>query len=113
MVDLLLMQSLLEALPLACRLVLVGDPDQLPSVGAGNVFSDLLRSGVVCTARLTEIYRQARQSLIVMNAHAVNEGRLPELGAKDRDFFFLRRLDSERLVKTGSNRTISLARPSS
>ena len=100
MVDLLLMQSLLEALPLACRLVLVGDPDQLPSVGAGNVFSDLLRSGVVCTARLTEIYRQARQSLIVMNAHAVNEGRLPELGAKDRDFFFLRRLDSERLVKT-------------
>ena len=63
MVDLLLMQSLLEALPLACRLVLVGDPDQLPSVGAGNLFSDLIRSGKVPTVRLTEIFRQARESL--------------------------------------------------
>lgn len=100
MVDLLLMQSLLAALPQDCRLVLVGDPDQLPSVGAGNVFSDLLRSGVVYTARLTEIYRQAQESLIVMNAHAVNQGKLPELRTKDRDFFFLRRLASEQLVQT-------------
>ena len=100
MVDLLLMQSLLQALPLSCRVVFVGDPDQLPSVSAGNVFSDLLRSGVVHTARLTQIYRQAQQSLIVMNAHAVNAGQMPELGARDRDFFFLRRLNPEQAVQT-------------
>ena len=100
MVDLLLMQSLLQALPEQCRVVFVGDPDQLPSVGAGNVFSDLLRSGVIHTARLTQIYRQARQSLIVMNAHAVNQGQMPELGVKDRDFFFLRRQDPAQAVQT-------------
>lgn len=100
MVDLLLMQSLLQALPEQCRVVFVGDPDQLPSVGAGNVFSDLLRSGVIHTARLTQIYRQARQSLIVMNAHAVNQGQMPELGVKDRDFFFLRRRDPAQAVQT-------------
>ena len=100
MVDLLLMQSLLQALPERCRLVLVGDPDQLPSVGAGNVFSDLIRSGRIHTARLTEIYRQARQSLIVMNAHAVNQGLMPELGVKDRDFFFMRRMDPDQAVQT-------------
>lgn len=100
MVDLLLMQSLLRALPPKCRLVLVGDPDQLPSVGAGNLFSDLIRSGMVCTVRLTEIFRQARESLIVMNAHAVNQGRLPELGQKDRDFFFLKRRTGQSVVQT-------------
>ncbi len=100
MVDLLLMQSLLKALPKGCRLILVGDPDQLPSVGAGNLFSDLIRSGVVPTVRLTEIFRQARESLIVMNAHAVNEGRLPELGVKDRDFFFLKRRTAQSVVET-------------
>ena len=100
MVDLLLMQSLLEALPERCRLILVGDPDQLPSVGAGNVFSDLIRSGVVHTVRLQEIFRQARQSLIVMNAHAVNQGQLPDLQTKNRDFFFMRRLSGERVVQT-------------
>ena len=100
MVDLLLMQSLLEALPERCRLILVGDPDQLPSVGAGNVFSDLIRSGVVHTVRLREIFRQARQSLIVMNAHAVNRGQLPDLQTKNRDFFFMRRLSGERVVQT-------------
>ena len=100
MVDLLLMQSLLRALPERCRLILVGDPDQLPSVGAGNLFSDLLRSGVVPTVRLTEIFRQARESLIVMNAHAVNEGVMPDLTVKDRDFFFLRRRTGESVVQT-------------
>ncbi len=100
MIDLLLMRSLLRALPEDCRLVLVGDPDQLPSVGAGNLFSDLIRSGQVPTVRLTEIFRQARESLIVMNAHAVNEGRLPELSARDRDFFFFRRRDPQSLVET-------------
>ncbi len=100
MVDLQLMASLLEALPPDCRLILVGDPDQLPSVGAGNVFSDLIRSERVATVRLTEVFRQAQQSLIVMNAHAVNRGEFPELRVKDRDFFFLPRHTAEQLVQT-------------
>ncbi|MBR2080204.1 MAG: ATP-dependent RecD-like DNA helicase [Oscillospiraceae bacterium] len=100
MVDLMLMFSLLRALRPGCRLVLVGDPDQLPSVGAGNVFSDILRSEAVRTIRLTEIFRQARESLIVMNAHAVNHGEMPELGIKDRDFFFLPRRSGEELAQT-------------
>ena len=100
MVDLLLMRSLLCALPEECTLILVGDPDQLPSVGAGNVFSDMIRSGAIETVRLTEVFRQARQSLIVMNAHAVNSGELPVLDAKDGDFFFIRRLTGQSLVQT-------------
>ena len=100
MVDVVLMQALLEALPGSCRLVLVGDPDQLPSVGPGNLFSDLIRSGIVPSVCLTEIFRQARQSLIVMNAHAVNRGELPVLTAKDRDCFFLRRRAPAQLVQT-------------
>jgi len=100
MVDLSLMSALLHALPSDCRLVLVGDPDQLPSVGAGNVFSDIIRSGVCKTVRLTEIFRQAQESLIVLNAHAINHGELPELSQKDKDFFFLRRKDGESLVQT-------------
>ena len=100
MVDLQLMASLLKALKPGCRLILVGDPDQLPSVGAGNVFSDLIRSGVVTTVRLTQIFRQAQKSLIVMNAHAVNQGQLPVLTATDKDFFFLRRRDPAAAVRT-------------
>lgn len=100
MVDLLLMHALVRALPQKCRLILVGDPDQLPSVGAGNVFSDLIRSECIETIRLTEIFRQAQQSLIVMNAHAVNHGELPELRARDRDFFFLKRGSSEAVSQT-------------
>ena len=100
MVDLQLMASLLRALPRDARLLLVGDPDQLPAVGAGNLFSDLIRSGVVRTVRLTEIFRQAQQSLIVMNAHAINHGELPVLNATDRDFFFLRRGRGEAVVQT-------------
>lgn len=100
MVDLLLMSSLVKALPQSCRLILVGDPDQLPSVGAGNLFSDLIRSERIETVRLTEIFRQAQESLIVMNAHAVNSGELPQLSAKDRDFFFLRRPSGDGVVET-------------
>lgn len=100
MVDIMLMQSLLRALPSRCRLILVGDPDQLPSVGPGNLFSDLIRSGVVPTICLTEIFRQAQESLIVMNAHAVNHGQLPDLSVKNRDFFFLKRRTSESVVQT-------------
>ena len=100
MVDLPLMQSLLLALTPRCRLVLVGDPDQLPSVGPANVFSDLIRSGIVPTVRLTEIFRQARESLIVMNAHAINQGQLPELTSRSRDFFFLKRRTAETVTET-------------
>lgn len=81
MVDVPLMAALLDALEGDCRLVLVGDPDQLPSVGPGNLFADLIRSKVVPTVRLTEIFRQAAQSAIVRNAHLVNRGELPDLRA--------------------------------
>ena len=100
MVDLQLMTALLKALRPQCRLILVGDPDQLPSVGAGNVFSDIIRSGVAKTVCLTEIFRQARESLIVMNAHAVNHGELPVLTVKNKDFFFMKRRSGESVVQT-------------
>lgn len=100
MVDLQLMQALLCALRPGCRLVMVGDPDQLPSVGAGNVFSDMIRSGVIPTVALTEIFRQAQESAIIRNAHAVNRGISPELHNKQNDFFFLCRRAPDRLVQT-------------
>ncbi len=100
MVDLPLMRALLEALPPACRLVLVGDPDQLPSVGPGNVFRDLIRSGAVQTVALTEIFRQARESAIVRNAHAVNRTGGLCLDTNQKDFFFLTRRSPYRLVDT-------------
>lgn len=100
MVDLLLMHCLLRALPENAALILVGDSDQLPSVGAGNLFSDLIQSQVVRTIALTEIFRQAQESLIVMNAHAVNHGELPRLSVTDRDFFFMRRKTPEAVVQT-------------
>ena len=100
MVDIPLMAALLSALDNGCRLVLVGDPDQLPSVGAGNLFADLIRSQVVPTVRLTEIFRQAAQSAIIRNAHMVNNGQLPDLRRNDNDFFFLGRRDSALAVDT-------------
>ena len=94
MVDISLMSALLSALREDCRLVLVGDPDQLPSVGAGNLLSDLIRSGRVPTVRLTEVFRQAAESAIIRSAHQVNRGEVPELkNDSRRDFFFLRRPD--------------------
>lgn len=94
MVDLPLMYALLSAIRDDCRLIMVGDPDQLPSVGAGNVFGDLIRSGRIETVSLTEIFRQARASAIVRAAHAVNQGQVPELRNSARsDFFFMRRRD--------------------
>ena len=89
MVDVLLLHSLLRAIPAGKRLIFVGDPDQLPPVGPGFPFGDMLRSGVLPTVRLTEIFRQAQESLIVMNAHRVNRGELPELKNVKSDFFFL------------------------
>ena len=95
MVDVQLLHSLLQAVPQGKRLILVGHPDQLPPVGPGFPFSDMLRRGQLPTVRLTEIFRQAQQSLIVMNAHRVNRGELPELRNVSSDFFFMRRQSEE------------------
>ena len=100
MVDISLMAALLAALRADCRLVLVGDPDQLPSVGPGNVLDHLLRSGVIPSVGLTEIFRQARESAIVMSAHGVNRGVVPELNNKSKDFFYMGRRDPGRVVDT-------------
>ncbi|MDR0819397.1 MAG: ATP-dependent RecD-like DNA helicase [Oscillospiraceae bacterium] len=89
MIDVELMQALLRALKPNCRLIMVGDADQLPSVGPGNVFRDILNSGVVPTVRLTEVFRQAAESLIIRNAHRINNGDAPEQGKKTDDFFVL------------------------
>ena len=100
MVDITLFHALLAALRGECRLLLVGDPDQLPSVGPGNVLSDLLRSGRIPVVRLTEIFRQAARSAIVRNAHAVNRGEMPELSGRESDFFFLKRRDPQSTAET-------------
>ncbi len=89
MVDTLLFEGILRALPLGCRLILVGDCDQLPSVGAGNVLGDLIASGMFPVVQLTEIFRQSMESLIVTNAHRIVAGQMPELRDKAHDFFFL------------------------
>lgn len=102
MVDVPLMDAFLRAVGGDCRLVLVGDPDQLPSVGPGQLFDHLIRSGVIPTVRLTEIFRQAQQSAIIMGAHQVNQGILPPLmnNGRSKDFFFLRRVQGEAAVQT-------------
>ena len=91
MVDVSIFDSVLRALPVGCRLILVGDFDQLPSVGAGNVLGDLIESEVLPVVRLNEIFRQAQKSLIITNAHRIVNGDLPILNSKDKDFFFLQR----------------------
>ena len=98
MVDIQLLHSLMQAIPRGKRLILVGDPDQLPPVGPGFPFHDMLRSGVLPTVRLTEIFRQAQESLIVMNAHRVNHGEMPDLKNVKSDFFFMRRQSEDALA---------------
>lgn len=100
MVDTLLMASLLRAMRPGTRLILIGDADQLPSVGAGNVLSDILRSERFTTVCLKEIFRQARESLIVTGAHEINSGEMPRLTSKDGDFFFLPRDTDEKIAAT-------------
>lgn len=95
MVDTLLFESLLRALKLSCRLIMVGDSDQLPSVGAGNILKDMIDSGKLTVVALNEIFRQAQQSCIVTNAHKIVNGEEPELSKKDSDFFFMQRLNAE------------------
>lgn len=91
MIDSSLMCALLKAVKPGARMIIIGDSDQLPSVGAGNVLRDIIESERFATVRLTEIFRQAQESLIVMNAHRINHGEMPEIKIKDNDFFFLRR----------------------
>ncbi len=100
MVDVLLLHNLLDAIPSGKRLILVGDPDQLPPVGPGYPFGDMLRSDVLPTVRLHTIFRQAQQSLIVMNAHRVNNGQMPELRNVKSDCFFIRSQSEENLAQT-------------
>jgi len=94
MVDIMLMRALLAALPEDCRLIMVGDADQLPSVGPGRVFSDIIRSEAVPTVRLSEIFRQKENSRIVRNAHMINRGERPDLAENSGDFFRLRRTEA-------------------
>ena len=100
MVDVFLMRSLLRALRPGTKLILVGDADQLPSVGAGNVLGDILQSGAIPSVRLTDIFRQSQESLIVMNAHRINRGEAPILNQKGSDFFFERRYQAEDAAQT-------------
>ena len=100
MVDIHLLHSLLRAIPGNKRLILVGDPDQLPPVGPGFPFGDMLRSNLLPAVRLTEIFRQAQESLIVMNAHRVNHGELPDLRSRKSDFFFLPARNEQEVAQT-------------
>ena len=99
MTDILLFQSLLKAVKFGCRLVLVGDSDQLPSVGAGNVLGDLIQSGRVPVVALTEVFRQAQKSAIIMNAHRIVNGEMPQLDLLDSDFFFLPIREKEKITQ--------------
>ncbi len=100
MVDILLMNGLLKAITPGTRLILVGDADQLPSVGAGNVLRDIINSEVIPFVKLNEIFRQARESLIVVNAHKINKGEYPDYNEKDKDFFFLRQSNELQILET-------------
>lgn len=101
MIDILLMNNLLKAVPVGMRLVFVGDIDQLPSVGAGNVLRDIIDSQRIPVVRLVRIFRQAQKSRIVMNAHTINQGRFPDTSnGRDTDFFFMREDDPERAAET-------------
>lgn len=100
MIDILLMNNLFKAVAEGTRLILVGDVDQLPSVGPGNVLRDIIDSDAVPIVRLTEIFRQAQESLIVVNAHRINHGEAPILDEKQKDFFFTRQEDQQVILKT-------------
>ena len=99
MIDIILMNSLLKAIPPTMRLIMVGDIDQLPSVGAGNVLRDIIDSDVFPVVRLTRIIRQAQTSRIIMNAHRINEGKMPDISnGKNSDFFFMENEEAEDAV---------------
>lgn len=100
MIDILLMNSLLKEISPGTRVILVGDIDQLPSVGPGNVLKDIINSGTIKVCMLDEIFRQAEESMIIVNAHKVNKGEVPILNEKDKDFFFISLKNSTDIIKT-------------
>lgn len=100
MVDTVIFDSLMKAMPLGCRLILVGDSNQLPSVGAGNVLADLIASGIMPVVALNEIFRQSMESLIVTNAHKIVNGEYPVLDRRDKDFFYLSQVTAENVSQT-------------
>ena len=101
MIDTILMNALVKAIPQNMKLIMVGDTDQLPSVGAGNVLRDIIESNCFPVVRLTKIFRQAQSSRIIMNAHRVNHGQLPEIvNTADSDFFFIEQEDTKKALQT-------------
>ena len=100
MIDQNLMYSLLKAIKPGARLIIIGDSDQLPSVGAGNVLRDIIKGERFATIKLNEIFRQASESLIVTNAHAINRGEMPDLSVKNKDFFFIPRRSNSDIALT-------------
>ncbi len=100
MIDITLMNALLKSIKVGTRLIIVGDVDQLPSVGAGNVLNDFIESGFTKVVRLKEIFRQGKESMIVVNAHKINKGEMPKLNEKGTDFFFIRNDIQEGIVNT-------------
>ena len=100
MVDVMLMQALMKAIPDKAALLIVGDIDQLPSVGPGQVLADVIASGAVPVVRLTEVFRQAAQSRIITSAHRINQGSIPDLSPPgvDSDFYFVQADDPETAV---------------
>ncbi len=107
MVDISLFAALVDALPLGCRLIMVGDSDQLPAVGAGNVLHDLIDSEIMPVVQLKEVFRQAMESRIITNAHKIVSGQMPELYDKDNDFFFIRRNTPYDTAKTVADLCVS------
>ena len=100
MVDIVLMDHLLKAIAPGTKVILVGDIDQLPSVGAGNVLKDIIESNIIKTVKLSEIFRQAEESMIIVNAHRINKGEFPHLNQKDKDFFFMPRKSGDDVIQT-------------
>lgn len=98
MVDIILMYNLLRAIKLGTRVILVGDSDQLPSVGAGNVLKDMIDSNIINVVKLNEIFRQAQESMIIVNAHKINNGEPLYLNTKEKDFFFIRKSTNEEIL---------------
>ncbi len=100
MIDIILMNTLLKAIALGTRIIIVGDVDQLPSVGPGNVLRDLIESKCVKVVRLKEIFRQSKESMIIVNAHRINDGEMPIINKKDKDFYFIECSESKKIVNT-------------
>lgn len=99
MIDIILMGNLLKAVSAGTRLIIVGDVDQLPSVGPGNVLRDIINSNAIKVVRLKDIFRQGKESMIVVNAHKINSGDMPDLNVKDKDFFFIKKEAQEEILK--------------